>query len=205
VDDDHGWIGGGHYTLSGPPWTFRAYGYVIGSTDGGDSWSLTDYISGRYVQDVTFVDTSNGWLTAQYVDNSTYETIPKIYASSDGGASWSIQAIPLATGSLNAIAFVDTRTGWAVGEGGAILNTANGGQTWNQQTSGVTGELEDVQFVNTTTGWAVGSILHTTDGGQNWTPQSADPACTDLRGLHFLDAGHGWAVGADGVVCRYGS
>jgi photosystem II stability/assembly factor-like uncharacterized protein len=203
TDDDHGWIGGGHYTLSGPPWTFRAYGYVISTTNGGDSWSLADYIYGRYVDKVTFVDRSNGWLVAEYVNNSTLETIPGIYRSSDGGASWSNQTIPLATGSLNAISFVDTSTGWAVGDGGAILNTTNGGQTWNQQTSSLTSTLEAVQFVNATTGWVVGSILHTTDGGQNWTPQAADAACIKLNDLHFIDADHGWVVGDDGVVCKY--
>jgi photosystem II stability/assembly factor-like uncharacterized protein len=39
ADEDHGWIAGGTYTLSGPPWVFRANGCVVRTTDGGDSWT----------------------------------------------------------------------------------------------------------------------------------------------------------------------
>jgi photosystem II stability/assembly factor-like uncharacterized protein len=201
TDEDHGWIAGGHYTVSWP--RFRAYGYVLRSTDGGDSWSLADYIYSRYALDLHFVNATHGWLVTEHIDNSTYDTIPSIYVTSDGGSTWTNQSIPLSTGTLGAVTFVDANTGWAVGGDGIILHTTNGGALWSQQGSGVTSDLETVQFVSPTTGWIVGSILHTTDGGQNWASQSADPACTDLRDLHFVDMDHGWAVGAHGVVCKY--
>ena len=46
-------------------------------------------------------------------------------------------------------------------------------------------------------GWIVGDqgvILHTTDGGATWTPQTSG-VTDDLAGVTFVDAQHGWAVG----------
>lgn len=54
----------------------------------------------------------------------------------------------------------------------------------------------DVYFVDDQTGWIAGSkILHTTNGGLNWTEQY-DPT-TNIKGLFFLDANNGWAVGGE--------
>ncbi|MDL1878934.1 DUF4136 domain-containing protein, partial [Cytophagia bacterium CHB2] len=61
--------------------------------------------------------------------------------------------------------------GSAVGRGGTILTTTNGGATWVPRTSGTTQVLNAVQIINTTTAVAVGNggvILKTTDGGANF-------------------------------------
>lgn len=203
ADEDHGWIAGGSYTLSGPPWVFRANGCVVRTTDGGDSWSNAASPYYEYATDIHFVDTLQGWLITEYVNNSTYKTIPGIYATSDGGNTWARQPIPVSSGALHAVTFVDADTGWAVGESGVILHTANRGVLWNKQTSGASSVLNAVQFTSPTTGWAVGSFLHTTDGGESWSSQSADPACTGLNDLHMADDDHGWVVGQAGVICKY--
>ena len=205
ADENHGWIAGCHYTVSGWPPTFRAYGYVLRSTNGGDSWSLASYISRRCAVDLHFVDAMHGWLATSYIDNSTYNTIPKVYVTLNGGSDWTNQPIPVSIGGLNAVTFVDANTGWIVGDDGLILHTSDGGGSWIPQESEVTADLESVQFVGPTVGWITsrGPILHTTDGGQAWTPQTAEPGCTGFRDLHFVDVDHGWAVGDNGVVCRY--
>ncbi len=59
----------------------------------------------------------------------------RVFHSPDGGRSW--QA--LATGQnvpLRAIAFVDDRCGWAVGDLGTILATTDGGQSWQVERAG---------------------------------------------------------------------
>lgn len=202
ADENHGWIVGGHYTVSGWPYRFTAHGYVLRSTDGGNSWSRSSSIS-RAPSDIHFVDELHGWLVASYIDNTTYQTVPKIYYSSDGGGSWRSQSIPVSTGDLEAVTFVDANTGWLVGDNGVILHTINGGAVWSQQESGVTSSLDAVQFVSPTTGWIVSPILHTTDGGETWTSQTTEPGCSGFFDLHFVDIDHGWAVGANGVVCKY--
>jgi hypothetical protein len=51
---------------------------------------------------------------------------------------------------------VDSNYGWAVGYGGVIAGTDNGGATWSAQASGTTNILWDVYFVDPEHGWAVG-------------------------------------------------
>jgi len=59
--------------------------------------------------------------------------------------------------------------------------------------------LFDVYFVSKDEGWvtgAAGTILHTKDGGTNWTAQlGGDPHAEggDLKHVFFKDATHGWA------------
>ena len=87
--------------------------------------------------------------------------------------------------SLADVCFVDAQTGWAVGDRGVIWHTADGGQTWTLQNSGVTCRLESVQFVDAQNGWvaggvyqpythtSVGVLLRTRDGGRTWQPDRA--------------------------------
>ena len=57
--------------------------------------------------------------------------------------------------------------------------------------------LCDVAFVDSRHGWAVGdhgTILHTDDGDQHWSPQASGVVCT-LNSVCFIDARIGWAAG----------
>jgi photosystem II stability/assembly factor-like uncharacterized protein len=76
---------------------------------------------------------------------------------------------PLPQGNpLTSICFTDEYTGWAFGTGGTILNTKNGGDTWETQISGTDEYLISSHFYNSNIGWVVGSnglILKTTNGG----------------------------------------
>ena len=63
-------------------------------------------------------------------------------------------------------AFVDNRKGWAVGSGGSVYSTVNGGRTWQRQESTVDVDLFDVKFVDALEGWAVGRR------GNNYSHQS---------------------------------
>lgn len=62
----------------------------------------------------------------------------------------------------------------AVGERGIILLSDNDGIEWQQAASPVSVTLTAIHFVDRSHGWVVGHdgvILHTTDGGLNWTKQ----------------------------------
>jgi hypothetical protein len=105
---------------------------------------------------------------------------------------------------LAAGAFADAPHAWAVGAGGTILKTADGGATWTAQTSGVSGDLSAVACADATHAIAVGAggtILVTTDGGATWTAQTSG-ATRDLLGTGYGDATHIWASGAAGTVLR---
>ena len=58
-----------------------------------------------------------------------------ILLSDDAGATWR-QAESVATRNmLTAVTFADANRGWAVGQGGTVLHTADGGQNWALQTA----------------------------------------------------------------------
>jgi photosystem II stability/assembly factor-like uncharacterized protein len=68
---------------------------------------------------------------------------------------------------LLGVDFVDVKTGWCVGAKGLVLQTIDGGLSWqNQRTLGES-DLEGVAFADAKIGYAVGqkgSILYTGDG-----------------------------------------
>jgi photosystem II stability/assembly factor-like uncharacterized protein len=84
---------------------------------------------------------------------------------------------------------------------------------WYQQNSDTTFQLEDVCFTDanhgTIVGWindlapsdVAGIILRTTDGGQSWFTKLIYPSTT-FRGVHFVDANTGTAVGDYGEILR---
>ena len=98
---------------------------------------------------------------------------------------------------LRCLCFVNDSTGWAVGSGGTIRRTVDGGETWVAQSSGTYAGLRGVDFVNDTTGWVVGDngmILFTADGGATWSQQASGTGVV-LKEVCFVDEQTGWAVG----------
>ncbi|WP_432698088.1 YCF48-related protein [Marinobacterium sp. YM272] len=94
-----------------------------------------------------------------------------VLLSDDHGATW-IQGQSPSRMQLNALTFVDDSVGWAVGEGGLIIRTDDGGKNWQRQyDDGLEGPFLDVLFRNNQEGFAVGvfnRMLHTDDGGESW-------------------------------------
>ena len=102
------------------------------------------------------------------------------------------------TMNLHGVAFVGDSYGWAVGDGGTILATSNGGSTWTPQTSGTSSNLFSVAFPDLVHGWAVGAngtILYTGDGGSTWTPQSSGFGSDNLVDITAPDSMHAWISG----------
>jgi len=94
-----------------------------------------------------------------------------------------------------------------VGYGGKILETTNGGNSWDVRPSGTENALYGVHMVDEKQGWIVGQeglILHTSDGAKTWTPQESNATYKDPDGaskraylfaLDALDANTAFAVG----------
>jgi hypothetical protein len=69
---------------------------------------------------------------------------------------------------LTSINFINSNTGFAMGEEGELFKTTNGGSTWNQFSCGAACYLGAIAFTSPDTGYLVGScgtILKTTNGG----------------------------------------
>lgn len=97
-----------------------------------------------------------------------------VLLSDDEGVTWrQAQRVPTRT-TLTAVTFVDGSLGWAVGHGGQILHTVDGGENWAVQYGELDGadSLFSVWFGSATHGIAVGPYgyaLATDDGGKTWS------------------------------------
>ncbi|MFZ1321919.1 MAG: YCF48-related protein [Ignavibacteria bacterium] len=100
-------------------------------------------------------------------------------------------------GNLNSVQFINDMSGFAVGDSGMIIATADGGSNWQCVTSGTTQKLRSVYFINALTGWASGDggvIVKTTNGGINWSVLTTGTT-SGLAGVHFPTIDTGYAVG----------
>jgi photosystem II stability/assembly factor-like uncharacterized protein len=122
------------------------------------------------------------------------------FLTDDGGSGWDAEPPrwPNNFPNLNDVSLIDASNGWAVGDGGTIIHTSDGGGTWGPQSSGVTQTLNAVHFSSDTTGWAVGDggvIVRTGNGGTGWETQTSGTA-NDLNDVVFTPgASIGFAVG----------
>ena len=149
-----------------------------------------------------------------YVYTTGYPDL--IVRSVDGGHSWKVVHRDLATAAsdlplLMACAFADADHGWAVGRAGTVLTTSDAGASWTaQRTPSSRAILDAVAAVDADHVWAVGRepdsgsgpngdsavLWATRDGGATWQAQRLAGA-SNLRGVAFADARHGWVVGGE--------
>ena len=111
---------------------------------------------------------------------------------------------------LLAISFPDSLHGWMVGNKpgdnrGYIINTDNGGETWNEQVSSVSDILQDVHFMDHDTGFALGSltIQKTVNGGTEWAEIELDSLSRTpaFVSFDFVDS-TAYAVGDKGILLK---
>jgi photosystem II stability/assembly factor-like uncharacterized protein len=67
-----------------------------------------------------------------------------IILSEDDGDSWRQVAAPVSV-MLTAVHFVDHENGWAVGHGGVVLHSSDGGNTWVKQFDGILANKSIIQ------------------------------------------------------------
>jgi photosystem II stability/assembly factor-like uncharacterized protein len=117
------------------------------------------------------------------------------------GGGWQAETAGT-TQNLSGIVSTDDAHGWAVGDGGTIVFTQDGGATWTAQTSNTTQNLHAVVFCDGAHGWTVGdggTIVFTQDGGATWTAQTSNTT-QNLHAVVFCDGAHGWTVGDGGTI-----
>ena len=126
-----------------------------------------------------------------------------IATSLDGGITWRISHQNPLGGKLLAIQFVSASTGHAGGEGGVILSTEDGGQTWTPQSAG-SAPVQTFSFSNAAHGIAIlsgrvgkleigslsevqgvpfldSSVMITSDGGKHWREAAGLRTNDDLK------------------------
>jgi photosystem II stability/assembly factor-like uncharacterized protein len=127
----------------------------------------------------------------------------------DGGLLWRTvrgQDYRDRANRIGALWFFDVKRGFALGSNGYLLNTTDGGVTWNRgpqvgAPANRTSALA-LQFVSASQGWLVhsGSLLSTRDAGVTWSPIPLPGNPRNAVSVHFVDALRGWVVSESGGV-----
>ncbi len=116
--------------------------------------------------------------------------------------------------NLRAIFFVDSMTGWAAGDAGAVYRTTDGGRSWKPLLCGAPANINFIFFVDWNNGWMLGEtvgkgfgkdasegeilLFTTNNSGRTWT----NKPLPNVLSLYFIDPQNGWAVGKDATVLK---
>jgi photosystem II stability/assembly factor-like uncharacterized protein len=147
LDDTAGWWGGGAIIRR-----FENDQLIADQTYAPKGWNA-----------LTSVDTTHAWSVGDVDDFSGGSSSAAIAFTQDG-RNWTGQFNSL-THSLSDVTFFDFYEGWAVGGGGTIIHTTNGGgdgsvSGWNIEAAGLTStELRTIAAVDRTTLYAAGNEI----------------------------------------------
>jgi photosystem II stability/assembly factor-like uncharacterized protein len=145
-------------------------GAILRSSDEGDTWTVSPAPVLATLTAVAFDDDAVGWAVG-------HDGV--ILHSANGGRTWAVQhAETDREASFLDICAVDARHAIAVGAYGLFLATSDGGASWTPRRI----SEDDFHFnriVRTAAGvlfiaGEAGTLLRSTDAGENWEPVSAD-------------------------------
>ncbi len=194
---------------------------ILQTADGGVTWTSVFHNDpslpgagdslplGGVKNGMTFLTPSTGWITGtRPVDGEIY-----LFLTRDGGASWSLQPVPLPAGfaSNQYMPFAPIFFGQAgilplmiYAPGGevsqVVYTSGDGGATWTGDPADARQVIPpgDISFADALTGfsWNGGEAFYfTRDGGLTWSSLTPSLDLSDsLNCIDFVDAGIGWAL-----------
>ncbi len=159
---------------------------IIGGAEAQYSWSIV-HNSTIDSTTCTFVDVScyKNYCTAigSVLDTASVKST-RFWNSTDGGTTWKGAALSLPDSlksrRFNAVSRIDAEHIFIVGDSGAVINSSDGGETWNSKEI-VSSDLGLVHFSDPLTGITVGgsskgsNVAFTTTGGSTWDTISFNP------------------------------
>ncbi len=143
---------------------------VVCSLDGGRNWS--EYSAESNLEDVESMYWFDGEQGLIFGKDSPTRT-NHLLRTTDRGQNWTAIPLPfngpLTDHSIMDMAFIDAQSGFAVGQGGAIFTTSDGGLHWGLANQGhpefysIGFDTNERGFLSTGTGY-----YRSNDGGFNW-------------------------------------
>lgn len=115
--------------------------------------------------DILFIDNQRGWAVG-------YDG--QLISTTDGGTNWNEQSV--SDYALNCIEFISPTHGFIGGDLCTVLETTNGGLTWQARTDFSSCDIYGIDFVDANHGWIIGNLYggwtarmyYTRDGAQTW-------------------------------------
>ena len=173
-----------------------------GSGDAGRTWT-PQHKADATMNAISAADVDHVWAVGN--DGTILHSEEGGRPTSGGGrreSTWLDQSSGV-TLHLTDVVVSDTENVWAVGNGGTIIATSDGGATWHSQSSGTSEDLHSVAFADVNNGLAAGAngvILRTADGGETWSAVGSGTS-ERLRSVAFAGT-KAIAVGDGGTVTR---
>lgn len=175
------------------------------TTDGGASWTDVaanipqplEGICGLAKADENTIYGVGVWSEPAYVIKST-----------DKGLTWTFKDMSAHAISLIDVHFFDADHGFVTGsvsEGGVILYTEDGGNTWTEKfrTDHLTDRVWKIQtpdnkhfFGSIESDFGDTRMLRSSDAGQTWEMLTVDPIYSYIQVVGFIDSLRGWTGGS---------
>jgi len=162
-----------YFTSPNTGYFYGSNKYLYKSTNKGTNWVLRgmpDMVMTNYL----FTDTSNIYMCG-YFSNANSGLIRK---STNGGLNWNTILSSDST-LIHKIFFLNSLTGYAIGNYKYVFRTSNGGNNWTIQTpdtSALCG-IKSISFINPYTGWLAGNygkVYNTTNGGSTFANNTTE-------------------------------
>ncbi len=188
TDEDNGWIVGK---------------YILHTLDGGNQWEEQKKTPGGlilYYQSIWATDADHAFVVGPGSD---------IYQTNDSGDNW-IKKTSGPTNDFYDVFFINTNTGWVVGEDYLLMKTTDGGTNWDSYYYNVDGlRFTSIHFFNKNIGWATGNmyegaylngvVFKSEDEGYSWKPLTTFFRSTP-QSIFFVDENMGWLVGDNALI-----
>ena len=200
LDSLNGWMGGKPYP-------------IVRTTDGGNTWTEAEIDSSTFaffpVYDIQFYNSKFG-----YASGGTIDCCGITWWTTNGGDNWQVVDTPyVAPEPLYQLYTYDSLK--VIGVGGdfepigfgvGIINSSDGGGSWNFEYIGIPGVAWDVDFRNDYEAWApLGGeqkLIYSKDSGITWDTISTPDSAMIFK-IIFSDSLHGFGVGLDGAIIKY--
>lgn len=198
----HAWIESFAYNTPTTATAVGTHGKIKHTTDGGLNWTYGSAPLDRDLSKIVFTDNLTGYV----VGRKDFDSLQTIWKTVDGGQTFTV-LLDQAGERLNSVAFVNATNGFAIGDKGTMLATANSGANWNAVVMPVQRNLKSIYFTDASNGFIVGgddstrTILYTTDAGSNWNVLK-DEAGACLNDVWFLNSSKGFIAGDNSLLLR---
>ncbi|OQY73053.1 MAG: hypothetical protein B6D45_08495, partial [Ignavibacteriales bacterium UTCHB3] len=174
------------------------------SPDAGATWQTNSK-----TQKIGVIQTVHGYHPAGTIvavgQSSSAATGQHVLYSNNWGATWNTANIPDFSKDLRGVHMINGSKGFAVGSGGNIYRTLNGGAAWDSVFNIGIQALSRVSFYDENLGIAVGNagnIWKTSDGGNTWVNRSVNGQNASWGAIEFVDANTVFVSGSRTVLLK---